>query len=382
VKIAFLTVMPSPYVQDVFHALSQDRRCELSVYYLEQESDNTLWGEQPLPDYAQVLPGSWFYFGGGRIHYNTSVIHNLKKADADVYVVVGYPGLTNQTAMYWLACTRRPWIFWGEIPGMRSLGLVASGLRRVAQFPLRSAKAIAAVGSQAVAAYRELLGSSVPVFNVPYHCATDEFTRAAEARNHMCRTEIRFLYCGQLIERKGVDILLNAFLKLRDRYPCVRLDLVGTGPLEEELRNRIPFDVLDAVTFHGFRPVADLPRIFATADVFVLPSRHDGWGVVVNQAVASRLPVITTTAVGAAHDLVTDGESGFVVAPDSSEALYTAMEPFAIDSEKARACGERSFEFTSRINVNRAVEDWIGVSTSILGSVHRNRRTTESVPTA
>lgn len=370
-KIAFLTVMPSPYVQDVFEALSRDPRCDIAVFYLDHEADNTSWGKPALPDFARILTGSWFRLGGSRIHYNRSAIRELRGANADVYVVGGYPGLTNQSVMYWLKSTRRPWVFWGELPGMRSLGAFATGLRRLAQRPIASANAIAAVGTRAVREYRRLLetrGRQVPVFDVPYHCATEAFTREAAHRGCQPAKGVRFLYCGQLIDRKGVDLLLSAFLQLRQRHNEIYLDLVGKGPLEAKLKQWIPEQFRTSINFHGFRDVCELPKLFAAADVFILPSRHDGWGVVVNQAVASGLPVISTSAVGAAHDLVLDGESGYIVAPGSSEPLRKAMEKFIVDPDRVRRFGKQSFEMTNRISLERAVEDWLEVCSTALAN--------------
>jgi len=72
-------------------------------------------------------------------------------------------------------------------------------------------------------------------------------------------------------------------------------------------------------------PWEALPALYAEADALVLPSRHDGWGLVVNEALASGIPVVATTAVGAATDLLREGETGFLVPPADVGALATAL---------------------------------------------------------
>lgn len=358
-KITFLTVMPSPYVQDLFARLAGDERFDLRVLYLEQEAPDTYWGEQQLPAYASVLPGRWIGFSGARVHVNPSVRRELRAGEPDVVVVVGYIGLTNQIAMRSLSAWGRPWVFWGEIPGLHQRGRVGARIRRVLQGPLKRAAGIAGVGSHAVAAYRGLLGDTAErcvLRNIPYHCQINDFRAASEQRQPS--EEVRFLYCGQLIHRKGVDLLIQAFSRLAADGAPVTLTLAGEGPLRSELLARLTPSVAERVTFTGFQDVRDLPQVFAQSDVFVLPSRHDGWGVVVNQAVAARMPVITTTAVGAANDLVEEAGNGFRIAPDDVDALEGAMRRFVNDRSLIERFREHSARIAERISLEQAADDW------------------------
>ena len=177
-KITFLTVMPSPYVQDLFAAMSADARINLTVWYLEQVAPDTYWGEQAMPGYARVLPGRWYGFSGARVHWNPGIRKLIENSEADLFVIVGYIGLTNQVAMRTLNRLGRRWVFWGEVPGLHQRGWLGSRIRRLLQKPLLKAAGIAAVGSRAVTAYQDLIQAGNPrcVFrNIPYHCRLDEF---------------------------------------------------------------------------------------------------------------------------------------------------------------------------------------------------------------
>jgi glycosyltransferase involved in cell wall biosynthesis len=85
-----------------------------------------------------------------------------------------------------------------------------------------------------------------------------------------------------------------------------------------------------------------LARYYAAADIFVLPSRSETWGLVINEAMEFGLPIVTTSAVGAAADLVAPGTNGLVVPPDDSNALAGALEQLVCDPGLRRAMGERS----------------------------------------
>lgn len=368
-KVTFLTVMPSPYVQDLFAALDADPRMELRVLYMEQQAPDTHWGEQRLPAYAELLPGRWFGFSGARIHWNPAIRQKLQRHAADIVVVVGYVGLTNQIAMRWLNRRRRPWAFWGEVPGLHDRGWLGRWLRHIAQGPLRGAAGVAAVGSHAKRAYEELLNDENDeriYANIPYHCRLDPFRKAATDR--VQSDTLRFLYCGQLIHRKGVDLLCEAFARLVNGGVDARLSLVGTGPLDEDLRRSLSSDVAQRVNFAGFQEVDRLPDYFANADVFVLPSRHDGWGVVINQALAAGLPVIATTSVGAANDLVQEHINGLRIEADSTEALYQAMRHFVDHPDDVGRWGSHSLQISQSIDLCQAVEDWYRFLSDVLAS--------------
>jgi glycosyltransferase involved in cell wall biosynthesis/predicted metal-dependent phosphoesterase TrpH len=131
------------------------------------------------------------------------------------------------------------------------------------------------------------------------------------------------LYVGRLSKEKGIDLLADAFLIARDRDPRLHLVLAGRGPEETALRRRLG----DAATFLGWVEGDDLPRVYASADLFMFASTTDTFGQVILEAQASGLPVLAVDAGGPA-DLIEDGRSGCLVTPDA-EALGGALKGLA-----------------------------------------------------
>jgi glycosyltransferase involved in cell wall biosynthesis len=357
-NISFLTVMPSPYTQDLFAAMRQDGRIRPRVYYMEMAAPDTHWGNVSLSEYERVLPGFWLPFLGGRVHFNRGTVRAIAADRPDLVVVSGYMTFTVQIVMRWLHMKRIPWVFWGEVPGMRRRRGVAAALRSLAQRPVaRWSSGIAAIGSRAAMAYRQMTRDTCPVANIPYCCDMQPFFDISRQRRDAA-AGVRFLYCGQLIHRKGVDLLIAAFCYAASLFPRIELVLVGDGPLRKELEEQIPDDIRPRVRFAGFQPVAELPRFFAEADVFVLPSRHDGWGVVVNQAAAAGMPIIASEAVGAAADLVIENENGHLVHADNVESLGNALASVAAHPEKIQAFGQRSREIATNWTPEKSVDRW------------------------
>jgi poly(glycerol-phosphate) alpha-glucosyltransferase len=187
---------------------------------------------------------------------------------------------------------------------------------------LHRASGIASIGSFAEVDYRERFPEPRH-FRIPYYCDLNAFIEAPRRRRN--DGNIVFLFCGQMIARKGVDLLLAAFQGLGSN---ARLLLVGREAELPALLAALPSNVRARISYEGFQPPDALPRSFAQADVFVLPSRYDGWGVVVNQALGAGLPVICSDRVGAGFDLVDVERNGLIFPAGDAESLKKCMQRF------------------------------------------------------
>jgi glycosyltransferase involved in cell wall biosynthesis len=150
---------------------------------------------------------------------------------------------------------------------------------------------------------------------------------------------VRLLAVGRLAPEKGIDVLLRG----AEGLP-VEIVLAGVGPEAERLQELAGPNV----TFLGQVARDRLPQLYADADVVVMPSRSDPWGMVLNEAALAGRPLVSTTAAGAAHELIEDGGNGFRVPPGDVEALREALRRLVADPELRRAAGIRSREIAAR----------------------------------
>ncbi|MCB1085439.1 MAG: glycosyltransferase [Verrucomicrobiae bacterium] len=154
----------------------------------------------------------------------------------------------------------------------------------------------------------------------------------------------RVLCVGRLVAAKGQHLLLEASARLLDRGLLHHLTLVGTGPDEQALRDRAKrLGIEEWVTFTGGLPPEEVKARFSEADLFVLPSFAEGIPVVLMEAMAMEIPVITTPVAGI-PELVEHGRSGALVPPASAEALIGAIGDFILHPEKWRPFGRRGRE--------------------------------------
>jgi len=258
----------------------------------------------------------------------------------------------------------QPWVFWGERMRRQTTWWKKLLQNKLTQ-PIRHAAAIAAIGSRAAEDYQHRF-PSVPVVSIPYHCDLSAFQTAATDKEISEDAPFTFLFCGQMIARKGLDILVQAFAQLVASTEHVRLILVGREAELDQCLAGVSSPVADRIENRGFKAPDDLPAEFARADVFVLPSRYDGWGVVVNQALGAGLPVICSDAVGAGVDLVTHGENGQIFTSGDVHSLTQAMKALTADPVRARAWGENSLARSGKWTPVCGAQRWLKLIKEVL----------------
>ncbi len=219
----------------------------------------------------------------------------------------------------------------------------------------KSIAAVLPIGTVNAAYWTHYFGSSVPQFLMPYAVNNEYFARLAKAakpREQELRTELGLsserpvvLFASKLQERKHADHLLEAYSRfVADRSLPDRpyLVVVGDGEQRARLETQAQHLGLEDVRFAGFRNQSELPRFFQLADVFVLPSRHEPWGLIVNEAMASGCPAIVSTDVGCHADLITDGIEGCVFPVGNIAALADALRRVFSAPGSAALMGERA----------------------------------------
>ena len=329
----------------MFKALSQIDTLDIRVYYLEMGAPDSPWIVDGLEPYENVLPG--WCLGKGRIrsHFNWK-LPEIENSD----LVILNLSVTDWTTQYLMRYKLRhkKWAFWAEISKPQKNG-VKKFVSSILYSPLARANALVAIGERAEKSYKEFYPEK-QAYNIPY------LINAPKGVVKEPAGKVKFLFCGQIIARKAVDILFLAFAELIDLEVDVELQLVGREAELKEFKKLISDKACSKINYLGFKQPDDLPELFEQADVFILPSRRDGWGVVVNQAVSAGLPIIASDAVGAAFDLVKDGENGFIVPNGEVQPLAEKMKKLLLDSTLRKKFSEESLKLADEITPQRGAE--------------------------
>ena len=164
---------------------------------------------------------------------------------------------------------------------------------------------------------------------------------------------ITFLYSGYLIPRKGVDYLLQAWMKHIQTYPKDQLLLVGGGELQESLSKTYGGE--KSIHFMGTVMYDTIYRYYNAADVFVIPTLEDNWSLVVPEAMACGLPVACSVYNGCYPELVHEGENGALFDPLDVKSTVKALDYFHyVDLEQQ---GARSIEIEKQYNTERVAQN-------------------------
>jgi len=154
------------------------------------------------------------------------------------------------------------------------------------------------------------------------------------------------LFASKLQPRKHCDHLIAAYAKLsraENAEPYPYLVIVGDGEERAALEQQATATGLTSIRFCGFRNQSELPRFFDLATVFVLPSRHEPWGLIVNEVMNAARPAIVSSDVGCAPDLIADGVNGCIFPVGDIDALAAALHR-TLAPGVAEAMGQRAFE--------------------------------------
>jgi len=167
----------------------------------------------------------------------------------------------------------------------------------------------------------------------------------------------RLVAVGRLVDQKGFDLLLQAFARIADRFPSWELVIWGEGPLREELEQlRHDLGLDDRVAMPG---ITSEPGAWVSgADLFVLSSRFEGWGLVVGEAMAAGIPVVSFDCPWGPGEMIEHGRSGLLVPDQNVAALAATLAQAMVDSPLRQRLGETGREAMKRHAPERILAQW------------------------
>jgi glycosyltransferase involved in cell wall biosynthesis/peptidoglycan/xylan/chitin deacetylase (PgdA/CDA1 family) len=349
---------------EFLNALAKRTDCAVQVVYLRPGAPERSWG-----DPAGSLP-----YRISAATKNTiallnvpAVLRAMAGVRADVWVVnTRYTAPETWAAVAFLNAAGLPWVYMNE--PLRPRGRVGTIKFALLRLMLRQAAGVIGMGTVARARYAKLVGADKPSTSVPYYLNLDEFLNLPIPMAPTETASVRFFTAAQMIERKGIDVLLAAC----DRLPKAgwTLTLAGDGPLRTELEQAFRHRWgPDQVRFLGDIPYAERAAIFAGQHVFVFPSRWDGWGMAPVEAMAAGLPVISTDQVMSMQEFVREGENGYLIASEDSIALTDRMCRFLVEPKRIPIMGRAAravlADYRPDVGASRLIDFLAGLNRAV-----------------
>jgi glycosyltransferase involved in cell wall biosynthesis len=368
IRVAAVFPEPTPYRAPLLDRVAAEPEVDLTVVYAAESVARRTWRVAPQHR-AVFLRGARLPGAETVLHHEypvtPGIIRALGSARPDVVVVSGWSTFAAQAAIAWSRARGVPYVLVVE---SHDEGPRAGWRRTVkgAVVPRIVGEASGALVTGTLAR-RSMVARGAAPERVRVFANTidvEEFGRKADRlaeRRPELREElgagpddVAVLSVARLVPEKGHGNLIHAVAEAGD--PRLLLVLAGDGPERERLEDLARVRGIRLV-LAGDREWERIAEVYVAADVFALLSEREPWAVVVNEAAACGLPLVLSDRVGAAHDLLHDGENGFLVPAGNVDEAATALRRLAADPELRSAFGARSRELA---------QDW-GYGPSIAG---------------
>lgn len=365
-RLLVWTSIPTHH-QSSFFASLRSRGADLVVHYLQHVTRDRLGMGWAAHD---DVPGDERYIDG-----SLGALDLCADWRERIHIIPGYNQVFLLQLAWYLSHQQVPWLHWGEHSWPRPRAYLTYAIKRFYwQMTRKHALGALAIGNLARNEFLRWGMPSERIRFLPY--ATPRVPAPAEGEAADMPMEApRFLFLGQLCARKGIDLLLLAMREVLAVHSDARLEIAGKDQSKgyyENMAERL--EISHAVRFSGVVDAARIGTVLSRCEVLILPSRHDGWGVVLNEAASLGKALIASDACGAAHHLIEQQVNGLRFPAADRFALAAAMLAYCRNRNLAHRHGVESlrvFEnFTPERNALRLEEaiDSLRPNAATLGS--------------
>ncbi|MFL5913610.1 MAG: glycosyltransferase family 4 protein [Gaiellaceae bacterium] len=359
-RVTFVTDIVTPYMVTQFEALA--RLTKLHVVFCSESGSRAMpWQLGARLSFSHEVVGGLSLPGlhsGADLHLSPRILGAIARSRPDVVVASGYSMPTAYTGL-WCAASRRPLVIYsaGTSRSERSLGRVQALARRIL---LARTSSCAAASFPAAERFRELGVPAERIFMTSHTSDLAPLWPVGRDRTYAATDTLRIVSVGRLIVLKGNDRLIRAAATAIEAGVPVEVRFVGSGPEEERLRRLASeLGISHAVRFDGFLDHADLPAVYAEADVFAFPTLRDVFGHVLVEAAATGLPPIASTQAGATHDMIEHERNGLVVDPDDLAGMTDAILRLARDPALRERLGRAAHQSTLQRTPDRSAQGFV-----------------------
>ena len=335
-KILFVTNIPSPYRINFFNHLGL--RCNLDVLYEAKYQEGIKY------DFEKTKPLHFTHFFVSRKKLKPkkisfSLVRYLKKNSNqyDKIILSNYSNISVILAINYMIIKKIDYYL--EVDG----GIIKKDFwlkRKLKTHLISNAKAIFSP-SNYTDQYLKAYGFKRSIFRYPFSSITQNDILSfneLEKNKILARKTLKIKYkkvvitVAQLIHRKGIDVLLKSAKIISSEIDHVGFYVIGDDYTNPYLELKDELD-LSNVHFEGFKNKDQLRDYYLAADIFVLPTREDIWGLVINEAMAYGIPVITTKNCVAGIELIKQGYNGFLVDVEDYNGIAKAVIDMLSDNE-------------------------------------------------
>ncbi|MBU3956518.1 glycosyltransferase family 4 protein [bacterium] len=351
-KLIVITNIIAPNRIPIFNNLAKTKDIELKVIFFSENDPHRKWKvyKNDIDFNYEILKCLHFFFRAIEtpVYLHWGLWRALKKYKPDAICVIGYHHMAAWESLLYGKLNNTKIILWG---GSHLLsGFIKNFLTELYKkiivpkfdsyvtYGTSAREQLAHYGAQ----YKKIVVGCNTV-DIEWFMAKSRQISEVKRKDFKERFSAKnVLYVGDFMSRKGVFNLIKAFEKLNNKN--VGLILVGDGPEKSKYLEYINSHKICNIFFEGFIHKENIIKYYKIADIFVLPSFNEVWGLVVNEAMACGLPILSSVFAGATRDIVKDGVNGYSFDPNNIDELTVKLRDLLTDDKKRIEMGQKSIE--------------------------------------
>lgn len=322
-RVTWFTNIPVPYKVDFFNELG--KKSDLTVIFQgKYNNQNRNWFENKQYKFSSIFLREK-EIQENKINWN--ILKYINKKNQDIVVVASCSNITDILLLLSLKIKRIPYIFEADGAVAKSGKGIKEWLKK---FLIGSAECWLSSGEITDEYFLRYGANKEKIFRYPFTSIKSEDILPSPLSNEekkIIREKLNIkgdkvvISVGQLIHRKGFDILIKAWSKIDSNNSLI---IIGDGEKKEEYINLIKKLEVKNIKLIDFKNKEELFEYYKASDFFILPTREDIWGLVINEAMANGLPVITTNKCVAGLELI-DNSNGIIIDSEDEIEMTTAI---------------------------------------------------------
>ena len=357
-KIAIITNIPAPYRVDLFYYMQTHiPEYDFHIIYTNASEPNRNWSfneEKCLNSYilsSKIIKRKNVLYTQ-YIHLTLGVVKLLRHLKPDVVIAFEYNPAAAQ-ALFWCKTNRKKFIHLtdGTLRTERNIGKLQKLARQII---IKYADAYIASSTKAV---EKLCHWGAPADRIFISLLTVDAEPYLKLKRD--RKRGRILYVGEIVKRKGIDFIINALPYVKSDYT---LHIVGNGNADEKAYLKALAEekkVAGSIVWCGFKKKEGLWKEYSEADVFVFPTREDCFGLVLVEALAGGIPIISSPYAEGVYDLVEEGRNGMIVDPNDSKRLASAIDYVINNPDQMEQWGKYSKELIKKFKFEKVIDGYV-----------------------